>query len=303
MSDANKRACNPGQSIYFKGSLGDAICLLPVLEALATRCNSRVLAAGEYFEDLLKNSPHAKASLPTSTPIIFRHQKPGETQEHLIDFFARLAQVEVMERSPQIYLTSADAYETAGFSRIELEDRPVVAIDPQAGWPNREWGYRNYDALVRELARLGYAVIQVGKPFTNCFGDPVDVRLAEADTRFYGALSIRQTADLLSQCACFVGNDSGLAHLAAAVQTPAVVLFGPVHPLFRCHAWTLPLFHDGCPGWHETHTTCVSRRRCMDSIKLGEVLQLVRFAVENRALVPKASQRIVAALAERRDAV
>ncbi len=41
-----------------------------------------------------------------------------------------------------------------------------------------------------------------------------------------GELTIRHTAALISRCSLFVSNDSGLAHIAAAVRTPLIVLFG-----------------------------------------------------------------------------
>jgi ADP-heptose:LPS heptosyltransferase len=44
-------------------------------------------------------------------------------------------------------------------------------------------------------------------------------------------LSLRATAALIKQCRVFVSNDSGLLHVAAAVKTPSVGLFGPTNPI------------------------------------------------------------------------
>ena len=50
-------------------------------------------------------------------------------------------------------------------------------------------------------------------------------------------LHLRRVAALLSQCELYVGNDSGLMHLAAAVGTPVVILFGPTAPHLYLPGW------------------------------------------------------------------
>ncbi len=278
---------------YFKGSLGDCVCLLPVLEALSRKRQARIAVGGPNMAGLLKNNPFATHCESLRAPLTFRHPEASETCEHLIDVYARLAGVTLEDRAPRVYLDEADAFDISAALPEPARGKPLVAMDPQAGWPNREWGAAKFEELARILQTAGLAVVQVGKPFTNCYGDAVDIRLQGLDASFHGTVSLRQTAHLLSRCACYVGNDSGLAHLSAAVRTPAVCIFGPVNPRFRAHSWTLPVFHDACPRWRESHSHCSQGGRCMRAIHPPEVAELVLFAVKQPDKVPNASARML----------
>ena len=74
-----------------------------------------------------------------------------------------------------------------------------------------------------------------------------------------GKTTLPQSAALMEKCALFVGNDSGPAHMAAAVGCPAVVLFGPTEPdLWRPYGARVTTIR----GTHPCHRACTSNA-CM----------------------------------------
>jgi heptosyltransferase-2 len=103
---------------------------------------------------------------------------------------------------------------------------PVLAVHPGSGSPKKNWPVDRFVELARRAARghgLSYFYV-----------------LGEADREMVGSLermdsgrvalkesSLLQVASVLSACRLFVGNDSGITHLAAAVGVPTVALFGP----------------------------------------------------------------------------
>jgi len=114
-----------------------------------------------------------------------------------------------------------------GRSRVD-RDRPLVAFHPYATHVNKAWPAEYWKALGAILSSQGVDWLVVGRD-----NRPVDGLVAEGDTRFgdgldfTNATSLRETAALLEQADLMVSGDSGPMHLACAVKTPVVALFGP----------------------------------------------------------------------------
>jgi ADP-heptose:LPS heptosyltransferase len=147
---------------------------------------------------------------------------------------------------------------------------PLVALGAGSSLPLKQWPVSRFAGLARRLAdEDGAGVVLLGGAGDRrvcravlgelrAGGDPdsrpvhpagaaIPARATtarrEPDTAdggrivsFAGRLSLSQTATVLRRCRVFVSGDSGLAHLALALGTPAVVLFGPSDPLKWGHA-------------------------------------------------------------------
>jgi heptosyltransferase-2 len=132
---------------------------------------------------------------------------------------------------------------------------PLVGIHAGAGAYSlaRMWPVERFADVARGLARShGAAIIVLGGPdeversalLTEMIGkDGRVLNLA-------GRASIHETAAIIEQCDLFVGNDSGPMHIAAAMRTPVVAVFGPSNK----EAWG-PYTPPGIPSMH----TVVSR--------------------------------------------
>jgi len=131
--------------------------------------------------------------------------------------------------APHVYI----AVKNEDSARILIPDgAPVLAVAPVAAAVEKTWPAENFAALADLLSRGACA----GWRFAFFGGPGDDVKASALIAAWPNALHIFGDPDLLTvaaalkRCAGFVGNDSGLGHLAAAVGLPTLALFGPTDP-------------------------------------------------------------------------
>ena len=107
---------------------------------------------------------------------------------------------------------------------------PFVGLGPTANWVGKTWPAERFVALFGALAAVlpgARAVVFAGPGAAErAMAAPVLAALPDA-VDLGGVLSLPEASACLARCALFVGNDSGLMHLSAAVGTPTLGLFGP----------------------------------------------------------------------------
>ncbi|MDF1544237.1 MAG: lipopolysaccharide heptosyltransferase II [bacterium] len=136
--------------------------------------------------------------------------------------------------NPKLFLNDADM-ETASaiLGQFGIEEKQRLAVIAfRAAAESRRWGTENYTSLAKRLvADYGLKVALIGTASDQTEGDRI-VQSASAGEviNLAGKTSIRDSAAIISHASFFVGNDSGAAHLAAAVGTPLVVLSGADDP-------------------------------------------------------------------------
>lgn len=112
-----------------------------------------------------------------------------------------------------------------------VDDRPILAIGPTANWGGKQWPAERFADTVRRLTAPGgilpgarLAVFgapherEAALPVLAATDDPLDL---------IGGADLLNVFALLKRCAFFLGNDSGLMHMAAAAGIPTLGLFGP----------------------------------------------------------------------------
>lgn len=154
---------------------------------------------------------------------------------------------------------SADAADAADAADSGRLDGRTVAIHPGAGVysPARRWSPERFADVARALSAAGARIVLVGTA-----GDGgADVRASGApiDRDLTGATDVRTLAAVLRRCDLVVANDGGVAHLAAAVGTPVVAVFGPSNDV----AWRpWPPDRPGAPSPHRVVALDVPCRPC-----------------------------------------
>jgi hypothetical protein len=140
-------------------------------------------------------------------PFLFLDALPAEgAGMHATDFF--LEQVRLMA-----------ARNSNGIPRIDCTGarENYAVIHPFSGSARKNWPLERFRGLAAQLERV--------MPVRWCAG--------EDDPALPGAVSIRDLYELacwLAKARLYIGNDSGITHLAAAVGTPVLALFGPTDP-------------------------------------------------------------------------
>ena len=108
--------------------------------------------------------------------------------------------------------------------------RPFVALAPGSAWGTKRWPF--YPELAVKLAEQANVVV-VGGPSEAVTGDTIVAQLPKgAGSNAAGRLGILASAALIGQAAALVSNDSAPQHLASAMNTPTVCIFGPTVPEF-----------------------------------------------------------------------
>ncbi len=109
---------------------------------------------------------------------------------------------------------------------------PVIALHPGSGSPRKNWPLENWSALGRWLGSLPQRprLLVVGGEADTAQFATLPAAWTGLDLLVALDLPLPHLAAVLERCRLFVGHDSGISHLAAAVGTPCVLLFGPTDP-------------------------------------------------------------------------
>ena len=115
------------------------------------------------------------------------------------------------------------------FHEVADDGPPLVALAPASVWATKRWPY--YADLARLLEGRARVVV-LGSPDDAALAD--EVRAAAGDGAFSaaGVLTLLGSAELIRRCSVVVTNDSAPQHLASAVGTPTITIFGPTVPEF-----------------------------------------------------------------------
>ncbi len=128
---------------------------------------------------------------------------------------------------PKLQVAAAEA--AAWRSRRGLNDdsRPIVALAPGAVGPSKRWPSAAYAALTRRLLADGLAVWVLGGPDEKPLATEI---IGDTTARDLTGRDLRDAILALASASVAVSNDSGLLHVAAALGTPTIGIFGPTSP-------------------------------------------------------------------------
>ncbi len=192
--------------------------------------------------------------VPTSRRAVMRKSQGHKTQQ-----LARLLNV----TPPPMPIAWHDAVDAALASRLLPKGGPIVALGPTANWTGKVWPAERYVALFLSLrahvpdaraavfAGPGEAEARLAAPVLAALPDAIDL---------VGRLSLPEASACLARCVLFVGNDSGLMHLAAASGTRTLGLFGPT-----------PAAEYGPSGANAR--SCLSETRDMTGLSVEKAVQ------------------------------
>lgn len=161
-----------------------------------------------------------------------------------------------------------------------LENRSFILVHPGSRWFFKCWPVERMAALLNQLIVRGEKVVLTGAPASEEAEmiAAIRQRLVQPVADLSGKLNLKEMAALIGRARLFVGVDSVPMHMAAAMQTPAVALFGPTldkvwgpwqspHRLVMAEMPCRPCDRRGCGG--------SERSDCIEHIEVRQVLASV----------------------------
>jgi predicted lipopolysaccharide heptosyltransferase III len=208
--------------------------------------------------------------------------------QHVADYYSSLPMaygLNVNDEIPVIHVTPAMEQQAARILEGEKvpSELPIIAIQPFSLWRYKEWGVHKYIQLIqRILSEYKVTIVITGS------GDEYErakniVDHCKDNGRYVfnmaGKTSLGELAAVLKLCRLFIGSDSAGMHIAAAVGTPTVIIFGPsapaswapkgnIHAIVQRHLSCVPCRRKGCED------TEVSR--CLEELDVSDVFAVVR---------------------------
>jgi heptosyltransferase-2 len=185
---------------------------------------------------------------------------------------------------PELSVLAAEIAAWRNVRGLAASGRPAVALAPGAVGPAKRWPAAAYANLARRLLAEGFAVWVVGGPAEKPLAKAI---VTGTDARDLTGTDLRGAILALAAASVAVSNDSGLVHVAAALGTPTIGIFGPTSPWH----WA-PLNPLAATIQADIELTCrpchkpvcrLGHHRCMSEIGADEV-----FAATRRALAAAA---------------
>lgn len=157
--------------------------------------------------------------------------------------------------------------------------QPIVVVQPGARYWFKAWPAERFAALADRLtSEYGCQVLIGGSDQDGDLTQQIRQAAKSRPIIMAGCATIKQFAAIVKKSALFVGNDSGAMHIASAVGTPVVALFGPSNPLeWGPRGGPVEVLYKGldCRGCF--HPTCQrGEQSCMKLITVDEVFAAAR---------------------------
>ncbi len=171
---------------------------------------------------------------------------------------------------------SAEILKEYGVSQKEM----LVGINPSATFgPAKQWFPERYAALSDKIHEVfGARILLFGGPGDRELGARISRMMQHPPVDLCGKTDLREAISLIKECDLFITNDSGLMHVAAALNIPLIAIFGSTNPVttrpfsekskvVRIPIECSPCLKPTCPKGH---------LRCMDQIDVDMVFDVVK---------------------------
>lgn len=160
--------------------------------------------------------------------------------------------------------------------KFKLSRQPMLAICPGAEFgPAKQWPIDYYADLAKQFVDKGWQVAIMGSPSDGETGEAIASRVGSGSiVNLCGKTSLEEAIDILSMAEKVVSNDSGLMHIASALNRPLIALYGPTSADFTpplCRDARIlsvkvdcgPCFQRLCPEGHQ---------KCMTQLGVDTVI-------------------------------
>lgn len=234
-----------------------------VVENFWRKIGGRNSILSKLYTDVVEINPNLHA--------VDRHLQLLEPMNMILD-----------ERIPKLFPSTIDEKIVDEYLKI-TRSHDIISIAPGSVWKTKRWPELKYIELIKKLIDLKYSVLLIGGTADKIICSNIESEVnSNQIINLCGKLSILQSAAAIIRSRVLVTNDTAPLHIASAVKTPCVALFGPtvrefgftpignrhvvIEKNLECRPCT-PHGGEYCPIW--THD-------CMEMISVEEVLEAVK---------------------------
>jgi heptosyltransferase-3 len=163
--------------------------------------------------------------------------------------------------------------------RFEIESKKYIIIHPTSRWSYKEWQIDKWREVIKYLKNSNFEILITCGPDkkeiekVKKIADGLNVKITEGKT------TLRELAFLIKNAEFFIGVDTAAMHIAAAVQTPVIALFGPSDE-WSWYPWKVKhkLVLGNCVCKLTRNFICDKSKLlpCMDSIKVDDVINAIK---------------------------
>ncbi len=196
---------------------------------------------GEPGSDFEQNLIFTANCTHSAEVVTLSLKPPEDYSEHLIDFYIKQfitqsgMSIEIKQIQPEGHLIQATKADINKGEELLTEiglgpHEKLVVIQPGSGALNKCWHMDNFLAVAKELRSQGTEVIFLLGPAELEKFDIATIKKLKSAAKCLKELPISQVLRLFSCTNVFIGNDSGITHLAAMLGVRTIALFGPTKP-------------------------------------------------------------------------
>jgi heptosyltransferase I len=217
-------------------------------------------------------------SLQELSGLFYNEKIPEDMNKHAVDRYLDFPHyLGVKTVQPEFILPSdsaAQANVKSMLKKYHLKNKKFIAVNPVAYWDTKLWDNEKFARLADSIkTKLNAEVV-----FTGSEKSSIEMIIAQMSSKavsLAGETTLAELADVYKKALMVITTDSGPMHLAAAVGTPVVALFGPTdpkrtgpygegHTIIRVDLPCSPCFLKTCPT-----------KKCMQSISPEQVFAII----------------------------
>ncbi len=220
-------------------------------------------------------------------PRVLNHRVVAPPQPvHAVErYLALAAAVDATEPVREFHIALGPEDLAAARSRFTAIPRPRVVLHPAARWRTKLWEVERWRELTASLLAEGMGVILTGSRQDEALAARIVNGLSPPPQSLVGRLTLKELVAVLRDVELMITVDSGPMHIAAAVGTPVVALFGPTDPLRTGPLGPGTVLRRELPCSPCLRLRCqiADTYRCMRDLGVAEVLETVRSLLRARA--------------------
>lgn len=231
-----------------------------------------------FYTHLVPNNPsfHAVEAYLFTTYSLNSYLSAGNFRQALKEGMKEIRNT-AKRLKPAIYLSER---ERAKAKDILGDNSSFVVLCPGTTWPSKRWLSQRWAMVGDSLIREGYKVVFLGAKADRPLVEEIKKFMRGPCLDLTGKTTIREAAGILENAKLVISVDSGAMHLATAVNTPVLALFGPTAPQIQGpygKEHKVIYKKSSCSPCRERHC---SRKICMELIGEEEVLKVAEEMIE-----------------------